>query len=311
MSGAAHSSGKKSRKRGRDSEGAAYFSGPYEVPAASDYPDPPSAGMAKRRMTRRASGRSRVSRRRSGGYRRRGRRAATYTPPSHAASRVSNRSVALVERRTMTVQRTLNPFPPTWKGHLTYGVSATRTTPANVDTSGNYVFAMNGMYDPDITSVGHQPYQFDQMCSAAGPYLNYIVLGFSYSLKFDDPSADGLIVGVAWRGWADSTGNPLNKTLAQIIEQGRNNYKTIANTGSQCADFSGYVDLPSNVGLTPDQYVGAAHIWGGLYNGNPSARQDFYVWYLDPAASAGIAFRVTGWIRYHCIFTNLVTLPQS
>jgi len=38
----------------------------------------------------------------------------------------------------------------------------------------DYVFSANGMYDPDITSTGHQPYAFDTMMSM---YNHYTVIG--------------------------------------------------------------------------------------------------------------------------------------
>lgn len=37
-----------------------------------------------------------------------------------------------------------------------------------------YVFACNGMYDPNISGTGHQPYYFDQ---AAALYNHYVIIG--------------------------------------------------------------------------------------------------------------------------------------
>lgn len=38
------------------------------------------------------------------------------------------------------------------------------------------VWAINGMYDPDITHPGHQPMYFDQLFSVSGPYYRYTVV---------------------------------------------------------------------------------------------------------------------------------------
>lgn len=301
-----------SRKRGRDTQ-PTYF-GSASFPDA--YPDPGEAAPEpmKRRTVRRG-GRARTSRRRTGGSRRRGgsarRTAASYVPPKANVSWGKRGARALVERVPTLIQRSLNPFPPTWKGHLTYGLNDTISTFSVSPTWNTHAYGMNNMYDPDTAVGGSQPYQYDQMTGANGPYHSVTVLGFSYSVKFQDPTGDGGLVGVFWRGYGDANGNPYGQDLRTSIERGRCDYQALNNTGSQCCDFSGYVDLPSLIGLTPDQYIGQAE-YGHVWNANPTKRLDFYVGFIDPnSLVTPLIIRYSGWFRFHCIFGDLQSLPAS
>lgn len=62
-------------------------------------------------------------------------------------------------------------FAPTVliKGQLYYDTNIVLTAP-NTGLSASYVFSANGLYDPDITSTGHQPMGFDQMMSLYEQY---------------------------------------------------------------------------------------------------------------------------------------------
>lgn len=60
----------------------------------------------------------------------------------------------------------------TVRAKLTY--SDAFTIDAGIGTAGTYVYSVNGMYDPDITSTGHQPTGFDQMMAI---YSEYVVVG--------------------------------------------------------------------------------------------------------------------------------------
>jgi hypothetical protein len=46
---------------------------------------------------------------------------------------------------------------------------------------GSYLFSCNGMYDPNVTSTGHQPMYFDQMSAL---YDHYVVIGSVCKVKF-------------------------------------------------------------------------------------------------------------------------------
>jgi hypothetical protein len=82
-------------------------------------------------------------------------------------------------------------FPDSVRTSLKY-VDTFRFGPAG--TSGVYVYRGNSLYDPDYTSVGHQPRYFDNY---AAVYSKYKVLGSTFNVKMmniaGDPSLLALI----------------------------------------------------------------------------------------------------------------------
>lgn len=57
-------------------------------------------------------------------------------------------------------------------------------------TAGVHVFSANGMYDPDVTSTGHQPRGFDQLMAM---YDHYVVIGAKITVEFVSPTYDNLV----------------------------------------------------------------------------------------------------------------------
>ena len=55
------------------------------------------------------------------------------------------------------------PLGSTVKAYHRYFSQAITLDPSLGGTPVGYIFSANGLYDPDITGVGHQPVGFDQM----------------------------------------------------------------------------------------------------------------------------------------------------
>lgn len=69
-------------------------------------------------------------------------------------------------------------------------------------TSAVHVFTLNGMYDPDITGIGHQPRGFDQYCgteNSAGMYKHYLVKGTKVEITWTNYSTEPVRVGMAFK----------------------------------------------------------------------------------------------------------------
>lgn len=71
-----------------------------------------------------------------------------------------------------------NAFPSQLRNTLTYTETVSFSL---VSGFASYVFSANGLYDPNITGTGHQPYYFDQLMAL---YNHYTVLKSRIKVEF-------------------------------------------------------------------------------------------------------------------------------
>lgn len=103
----------------------------------------------------------------------------------------------------------------------------------------SYIFRANGLYDPNFSGTGHQPYGFDQWMTY---YNQFTVLGSRIKAIFrnySSASANGIMVGLQLKDSAtvDQT-NPND-----IIEQGRSKWRLLqpaGGTGDQQTVVKGF-----------------------------------------------------------------------
>lgn len=139
--------------------------------------------------------------------------------------------------------------------------------------AGTYTFSANGLYDPNVTLVGHQPYGFDQLMLL---YNHYTVIGSKITAYLVNP-ASSCCFGIKL-----SDANSLNtSTVEYIMEQPGFKKKMIthadqAEKTSISAKFSTYKFFrrsKSNI-MADDALKGSS-------SGNPS-EQAYYVVTLMP-----------------------------
>lgn len=166
-------------------------------------------------------------------YRRRNRR-----PRNVRRRRAGKRSITMVPRG-------LNPVALRYVGKMKY--SETFTT----DVDGQYIYRLNGLFDPNQTGVGHQPYGFD---SLANLYNRYRVIACGWRieramLEGGNPLMIGSIpsndAGIVWN---------LAGGFSHMRECPRSKY-VIQNAGAPVKVLSGKSYLPSLVGRSKAQYM--------------------------------------------------------
>jgi len=101
------------------------------------------------------------------------------------------------------------------------------TNQLNADGSAasTVTYALNGLFDPDVTGVGHQPMGFDQF---AALYQSYKVLGARVTFEAcGAPSGSTSDQYVGFQFHENSSYTPSN--IVQIIERGRERHKVLGN----------------------------------------------------------------------------------
>lgn len=106
--------------------------------------------------------------------------------------------------------------------------------PADLSTTSNWVFAMNDMYDPDITSTGHQPMYFDTYSQVYNRYrVNYAQICCTIvNHEVNTATSDNLGVISKQPNYAykfgilaDRDGTDYPSTFNTLIEEGGSNIK--------------------------------------------------------------------------------------
>jgi hypothetical protein len=121
-----------------------------------------------------------------------------------------------------------------------------------------HVYALNGLAQFDITSAGGTPFEWTDVTAR---YAKYSVYRARYIVRFFDPTADGLTVGIQWRGQTTS-GNALYPVLSHPSCR----CKELSNTGEQSITFKGDVNMPQAFGVPRSEYEA---LFSSLVTNNP------------------------------------------
>lgn len=114
--------------------------------------------------------------------------------------------------RDLSVRR--GPLPSAFNATLRYYERFT-INPGSVGTADNYVFSLNGLYDPNVTGVGHQPRGFDELM----PLFNhYCVTGGMFRVNVVANSSEVQDV-VAYASLRD--GSSTSSNLRDYMESGQ------------------------------------------------------------------------------------------
>lgn len=149
-------------------------------------------------------------------------------------------------RRTVNVNRALNPIPQRYICKMKYADTFTVST-SGISALGTYRFNLNSIFDPNRTGVGHQPYAHDTLATL---YNRYRVIKATYAIM-GASSNTGYAVTLA--------ALPANEevtvaTGSEARENPRCRYMT-QGFGAPQGKLKGVVHLPSLVGRTKQQYM--------------------------------------------------------
>lgn len=205
--------------------------------------------------------------------------------------------------KMVTMQNTFqNPVPDTIKATLRYFENNLTIDPTVGGLAANYVFSANGLYDPNITGVGHQPLSFDQYMAM---YDHFTVIGSKITVfARNGDESYGQMVGVRYSDSATVESDP--RTL---IENGRCVYR-LMDEGDESDACS--VSMGLNIGkvLGRKSVLDEDDLRGGA-GGNPAEQAYWHVFAFPDSAVDSGAIRFSVQIDYIAVFSEPKLLALS
>lgn len=197
----------------------------------------------------------------------------------------------------------LGAMPRVLRCTLRYMRKAANLDPASGGLAGTHVFSANGLFDPDITGVGHQPLGFDQIMAFYNHYT--VTASRVYVSMRNNDTSNRQICGVSRTGAQTFPADP-----ERIIENGNCNYKYLSPAGNE-GDYA-ELTLATNIGY----FLGRKSVLSdneckGSVSANPAEQVYFTVW-AAPDASVDSAIVSCGVvIEYDAVFHEPLQVVKS
>lgn len=192
------------------------------------------------------------------------------------------------------VGRSLNPIPQRTIVTMKYAEDVT----TNAGT-GDYVFNLNSIYDPNRTGGGHQPYGHDTFNTL---YNRYRVISCKW--KVQAMSTSGIQLAAI----------PLNEvfsyaTIAEMRENPRSKF-VVQNAGGSTEYLSGNTYIPSLVGRTKAQYM-ADDRYQATMGSNPSELASLLIMTANNVGATLGSVGINVLLEYTVEFFDIKHLAQS
>lgn len=170
---------------------------------------------------------------------------------------VKRRRATVVAAGRPAVRRKLGPLQPlrslsykrmfpvtkSMRTTLRYVQRGLNINPPAAGLAGSFVFSANGLYDPDISGVGHQPIGFDQIMAL---YDHYTVKAAKIVVDFrNDDTTNPVFGAIAVRDSSVADTDP-----AVVVENGNVDYTLMNNApndGNMCR-ITMYTDIAKYLG---------------------------------------------------------------
>lgn len=166
--------------------------------------------------------------------------------------------------------------------------------------SGNFVFSTNGMYDPNITGIGHQPLYFDQLGAI---YNHYTVLSSNIEVQ---PMGSTVSKDYHMTLHVDDNG----------VDAGSGPATVASRPGAKSISFNPAVSTPATTRMSwsAAQQFGPNVQNNQLFRGNPGTNPTEQAYYFITISDLGLStstipMRVK--ITFRSVWTELRTIAGS
>lgn len=168
-----------------------------------------------------------------------------------------------------------------------YTITSGGTTPSKL------MFSLNGLFDPDITGIGHQPRGFDQIMTM---YDHYVVIGCKINLQISNPDVN--------RG---------NTVYSCVVDNtGTLSYVDLLETGSRVAKHinardAGQSSCTINLNINPNKWLARSKPLSdpdlkGSATTNPTEQCYLYIAHIAEDLSTANTVNVLATFEYTTVF---------
>jgi len=195
------------------------------------------------------------------------------------------------------------------RARLLYNETVSLTSGATAGNIGFYAYSANGLFDPNITSTGHQAIGFDQLMAL---YEHYTVTAAKFTVTFvNDENKYAGNVGISI-----SPDASLPSTMSATIENGLCS-RSFINTGNAGASTvaNNYCQITMPVDIRQINGRQAPIVGDELYRGdsasNPTEQTYVALWVANPFSSNSMTVHAVVDIEFDAVFTEPRKLAQS
>jgi len=171
-----------------------------------------------------------------------------------------------------------------------------------------YQWNLNGLYDPNRTGTGHQPYGYDQLCGPVGTslYNRYRVFRVDYVLTVANDNYN-IHYGVL----PSNVATPPITNVSEMRENPRAQY-AVQNPGGTLKKIKGTISLPALTGRTKQQYM-ADDSYQAVFNALPNEVMTLscYSQGLNDDSGSSMSHTFNILLVYHVEFFDPHVLDQS
>lgn len=211
-------------------------------------------------------------------------------------------------RPAMAIPKSLNilthtPLMPVSKwAKLPYYDQNTFSTGAV--SAGGYVFAANGLYDPNITGTGHQPMGFDQLMLF---YEHYTVTSAKITVNFYNGDADdSVVVGILI-----APSETVETNFSKLNENGMLTKRWLnanAGNGNNLCTLTAYANIAKINGK--DKVIND-DVFRGDIGANPTEVTYFHLFAYNQVTANVVAVPFEIMIEYTALFAEPKKMTQS
>lgn len=195
------------------------------------------------------------------------------------------------------------PLGKTFKMTMRYCESAISLNPGIGGLPANYVFSLNGLYDPNYTGTGHQPLGYDQIMTM---YDHYTVIGARIRVNFMNNDATyGQTVALHIKDSPAATTD-----ITNIIENGQNRYSIIGPTDSGTSSKTMTINWSASKFFSTKKLVGSS-LYRGALASNPDEQAYLHLVAQPLSGVDSSDIRCMIDIEYITILSEPKTLAQS